>query len=113
VSFQDRQFEWNVTPAGFLGQIGLKFKAKKEFLALEFCPFCKGGDHNDKGTCIVHATDGNYTCCRASCGERGSFWKLIESQGLDPRDFRGEGVFTPRKNKVKKTGYIAKNKRRY
>lgn len=56
---------------------------------MERCPFCTGGEHSDKWTCVVYldATGGNYKCMRGSCAQSGSFWQLAEHFGDDPKDF--------------------------
>lgn len=104
MSFRDN--EWDITPSQFLDRIGVKYRVGRTWLALIVCPFCEGGDHRDRQTCIVHVTDGNYTCKRSSCGVRGSFWKFIETQGFDPRDFRGEGPSKVFKTKKKRERYV-------
>jgi hypothetical protein len=82
--------DWNITPAEYLRRIGVEHRNRGKWLSVKLCPFCKGGDHGDKFTFAVHATEGNFSCLRASCGASGNFWKLIELTGGDPRDHRGE-----------------------
>lgn len=37
------------------------------------CPFCRGGENQDKHTFALNLTDGVYVCKRGSCGARGRF----------------------------------------
>jgi twinkle protein len=56
---------------------------------LEKCPFCQGGEHNDRWTfvCYLDESGGNFKCMRGSCDQTGSFWQLAEQYGDDPKDF--------------------------
>lgn len=92
---------WNVTPEQFLNEVGAKFKRRDRWLSLQICPFCHGGDHGDKFSFSVHVVDGNYFCHRTKCAAGGSFWNLIEFYGKNPRDYRGEQIFQPKKKKKK------------
>lgn len=91
--------EFLVKPAEFLTDLGWKYTRRGVWLVLKVCPFCDGGYSNDVFTFAVHSQDGNYFCHRAKCGVKGSFWKLIESQGKEPRDYR-------EKAKTKKKRFI-------
>ncbi len=81
---------WNITPAQFLTELGIKYRQRAAWLAVDKCPFCEGGDHRDRFTFIVHGTDGNYSCSRGKCSVSGSFWGLIEAMGKDVSNYRGE-----------------------
>jgi hypothetical protein len=98
---------WNITPVEFLSDLGWANKRRGNWLTMTLCPFCQGGDHKDKMTFIVHVIDGNYSCSRAKCGSRGSFWGLMVAVGKDPKDYLGERIerFKPRK-KERKKGYV-------
>lgn len=81
---------FRITPAEFLREIGWNFKPRREWLSLKNCPFCGGGNSRDVFTFAVHSIDGNFFCHRSKCGESGSFWKLIELNNRNPRDYLGE-----------------------
>lgn len=83
------RIEWNVTPVGFLAEVGWSHKLRGRWLDLKLCPLCGGGDRVDTHTFAVHAEDGNYVCQRSKCGSKGNFWMLIELAGRNPRDFIG------------------------
>lgn len=99
--------EFNITPENFLRDLGLSFGKSGKFLTFRYCPFCSGGTSRDQLTFIVHALDGNYSCSRSKCGMRGSFWKLIEFYGRDPRDFRVDSPAPKTQaKKARKKGFI-------
>lgn len=80
--------KFKITPEEFLREIGVQYKRREKWLSLRICPFCYGGHSEEKYSLSIHIRDGNFFCHRAkSCGERGSFWKLIESFGNNPRDY--------------------------
>ena len=90
---------FNITPEQFLNDVGAVFTKRARWLSLKYCPFCDGGNSGEKFSFSVHISDGNYFCHRNKCGERGSFWKLIETYGRNPRDYRGDELFRPKKKK--------------
>jgi hypothetical protein len=83
-------FNWTTTPAEFLREIGAVFKKRGKWLQISSCPFCGGGGSSDKYSLNVHETDGNFFCHRSKCGMRGSFWKFIELNNRDPKDYLSE-----------------------
>lgn len=89
---------FDITPEQFLNEVGAQFVKRTRWLSLKICPFCDGGDRGEKYSFSVHKTDGNYFCHRNKCGARGSFWKLIEHYGRNPRDYRGNAP-QPKKKK--------------
>lgn len=99
------ELHFSITPAVFLREIGWRFKPRGDWLSLKYCPFCDGGSSGDAFTFAVHAEDGNYFCHRAKCGEKGSFWNLIKSQGRNPRDYLSDDVRKPNRKKKKKFIY--------
>lgn len=86
-------------------ELGWRFKQKGSWLVVDTCPFCTGGDHRDTQTFIVHAEDGNYSCSRSKCGERGTFWGLLLAVGKKVQDYLGERV-PAKKKRQKKKGYV-------
>lgn len=83
-------FDWKITPADFLREVGLAHKKRGSWLQVATCIFCDGGGSNDKFSLNVHEKDGNFFCHRSKCGMRGSFWKFIELNHRDPREYLGE-----------------------
>ncbi len=73
----------------YLKSKGILYRLRGQKAELQTCPFCHGGEHRDKWTCVVYldVEGGNYTCMRGSCGERGSFWQLSQYFGDDPKQF--------------------------
>lgn len=47
-----------------------------EELIPELCPFCHGGDHQDKKTFAISPESGVFVCKRGSCGKRGNLEAL-------------------------------------
>jgi len=84
------EINWSIKPEDFLREMGWQFKRGSKWLGVRICPFCGGGNSSEKFSLNVHITDGNYFCHRNTCSEKGSFWKLIESQGRNPREYLGE-----------------------
>lgn len=57
------------------------FKIRNGQIVAEYCPFCHGGDHNDKNTFAIGLYNGAYQCMRGGCEAKGSFRKLKEHFG--------------------------------
>lgn len=95
-----------ITPADFLRSVGAEFKTGSKWLRFTRCPFCDGGGSGDVMTFIVHAADGNFSCSRSKCGESGSFWKLIEFYGRNPRDYSDSSSPAQKTQRKKKKGFI-------
>lgn len=68
---------------------GLSFRRRGAKAECKICPFCSGGEHNDKYTFVVYLDEsgGNYKCQRGKCAVSGSFWQLAEHFGDDPKEF--------------------------
>lgn len=91
---------WRITPTEFLNEIGLSFKIRGNWLQLQNCPFCDGANYGDSFSFNIHKADGNFFCHRQkSCGEKGSFWKLIELFNRNPKDYFGERLSHKQKKK--------------
>lgn len=56
------------------------FRVKNNQVVAEYCPFCKGHDH-DKETFAVGLANGLWQCLRGSCGKKGNFRQLCEFFG--------------------------------
>jgi hypothetical protein len=94
---------FRITPAEFLRELGWEFKKRDVWLTVKICPFCDGGASRDLNSFSVHETDGNYFCHRQKCSVGGSFWKLVESQGRNPREYLGE----------RKDGFVKRRKKKF
>lgn len=88
----------------FLQEKGLRFRRRGNRAELQVCPFCNGGDHNDRWTCVVYLDDGNYKCQRGSCAVAGTFWGLVEQLGGNPHEYyqKRETTVTPKTFKREK-----------
>lgn len=73
----------------YLHSQGLKLRRRGQKAELFKCPFCNGGENNDRWTCVVYLDNdgGNFKCMRGSCDRSGSFWQFVEHFGGNPRDF--------------------------
>ena len=67
-------------------------------LTFKYCPFCQGGQHNDKYTFSVSLRTGQYNCLRGTCGEHGGFVSLAKAFNF-PLDF---GTQAPMKKEYKR-----------
>lgn len=64
------------------------------------CPFCHGGDHNDRYTFALSVEKGCYVCKRGSCGAQGSVEELARFLGSAEKNLRGRSKMkTPKKQK--------------
>lgn len=62
---------------------GGRFKIKGSEIIPEVCPFCKGGEHGDKGTFALSSDTGLYNCKRSnSCGVQGNLQQLCKQFDL-------------------------------
>lgn len=95
---------FSITPPEVLRMSHWFYKPAGEWLVMPLCPFCGGGNSKDPKTFSVHKTDGSFGCLRSSCGVHGNFWTLLESVGLNPRDYwSSEGAKTVFRKKTKST----------
>lgn len=53
-----------------------EYHEKGNELFFKYCPYCNGGEHNDKDTFSINLNTGAYSCFRGSCGEKGHFVEL-------------------------------------
>lgn len=83
----NKKFYYTVTPAQFLAAANRKFTKQGNWLSLEICPFCDGGQHADTNTFAVHWLDGSFGCLRASCAAHGSFFDLFRTFGANPLEY--------------------------
>lgn len=89
----------------YLESKGLKLRRRGQKAEAYICPFCKGGEHNDRWTfvCYLDESGGNYKCMRGSCGQSGSFWQLAEMFGDDPKEFYEQREFERRNSFTRET----------
>lgn len=57
------------------------YHTKDGELCAEYCPFCHGGDNDDKNTFYMSMTTGAFICQRGKCGKHGSFKTLVDLLG--------------------------------
>lgn len=67
----------------FSVKINAETKIKDNELFFKYCPYCDGGNHNDKETFSVNLENGTFKCFRSSCDRKGHFVELA-------RDFNFE-----------------------
>ena len=73
--------KYGMTPREFADRYLGDYKIRRSEIVPKFCPFCKGGQHNDKNTFAMSVSEGTYNCKRGSCGVSGSFYNLLEEFG--------------------------------
>lgn len=79
--------KYGMTPKELATKHFTDFKERNGEITPKFCPFCRGGQHNDKHTFYLDKEDGAYICHRQSCGEQGGFKDLlIEFNEIDEFD---------------------------
>ena len=86
---RDREFidQYGLTPEDVADKYFGKYKVKGDEIIPQLCPFCGGGQHNDKQTFALNTKDGSYNCKRQSCGVKGSYHDLLEEFGELEEDF--------------------------
>lgn len=83
----NEQITYTITPIELLQQKGCRTKEKGNWIGVKECPFCHGGNGNQKWTFAVHIEDGNYVCLRTSCNARSNFWNLLKHFGYNPKEY--------------------------
>ena len=79
-------------------RLNAETREKGDELTFKYCPFCHGGQHNDKYTFSVSLRTGQYNCLRGTCGEHGGFVSLAKAFDF-PLDF---GTQAPMKREYKR-----------
>jgi len=59
-----------------------KHKKQGNEIMFETCPFCKGGEHNDKWTFAINKRSGLYNCLRGKCGAKGNKQQLAKKLNI-------------------------------
>lgn len=80
---------------GFARSICAETKEKGKELFFKHCPYCHGGQSNDKNTFSINIENGTFKCFRVSCGKQGHFVELC-------RDFGYQLDFGTKKEKIYK-----------
>ena len=79
-------------------RLNAETREKGDELQFKYCPFCHGGQHNDKYTFSVSLRTGQYNCLCGTCGEHGGFVSLAKAFDF-PLDF---GTQAPMKREYKR-----------
>lgn len=66
----------------FARYLNSEVREKGNELNFKYCPFCKGGNHNDKYTFSINLNNGMFKCLRSSCSEQGGFITLAKTFGF-------------------------------
>lgn len=61
----------------------LPYKIKGDEIIPRFCPFCHGGEHQDKETFALNTREHVYKCLRGSCNAQGHFTQLCRQFGVE------------------------------
>lgn len=61
---------------------GIYAKERGNELQFQYCPYCRGGAHKDKGSFSINLISGQFECKRASCGVRGNMITLAKDFDL-------------------------------
>lgn len=56
---------------------------KGDELFFRYCPYCNGGDRNDRDTFSINLKTGTFNCFRSSCGKHGHFVELARDMNFD------------------------------
>ena len=80
------------------------YRIRGDELIPELCPFCRGGDNEDRRTFALHIYEGVYVCKRGSCGVKGRFDQLAahygeQSAGILPGNAGNGNALLPRRIK--------------
>lgn len=60
----------------FQQRTGIYAKERGNELQFQYCPYCHGGKHRDKGSFSINLITGQFECKRASCGVHGNMITL-------------------------------------
>ncbi|MCI8955606.1 MAG: AAA family ATPase [Eubacterium sp.] len=62
----------------FQRSTGIFAKERGNELQFQYCPYCHGGKHKDKGSFSINLTSGQFECKRSSCGVHGNMITLAK-----------------------------------
>lgn len=66
---------------GFAGRHLGEYRIKGDEIQPKFCPYCQGGQNNDKYTFALNYQNHTFNCLRGSCGRSGHFSQLCKDFG--------------------------------
>lgn len=76
-------YEFNRTDVWeFARSISAEVAQKGDELFFQRCPYCNGGESDDRNTFSVNLVTGTYNCFRATCGKQGHFVELARDFGF-------------------------------
>ena len=68
----------SITPKELADKHLHEYKTSNGNIVSKYCPFCDGGQNNDKYTFGISVDNGAYNCFRGKCGAKGSFYDLCQ-----------------------------------
>lgn len=102
-------------PLDFASKYLRDYKVKGAEIIPTYCPFCNGGNHNDKYTFALNMDKLTYNCKRGSCNKQGTFYQLCKEFGevadtgyeiKQPKKAYKKPVTEPKQLTKKAIGYI-------
>lgn len=76
-------------------------KRKGNEVSFERCPYCHGGDHNDKHSFYINVDSGQFECKRSSCGVKGNLFTLSNDFRFDLPEEMKSNNHTPQPKQYK------------
>ena len=70
-----------MTPTDFAEKHFREYRIKGNEIVPTYCPFCQGGNRQDKHTFAMNAETGTFNCKRGSCASSGTFNQLLKEFG--------------------------------
>lgn len=70
-----------MNPFEFASKYLKEYKQHGNELQALYCPYCQGGERRDKYTFALNVDKMTFNCKRASCSQKGTFWKLCQDFG--------------------------------
>lgn len=67
-----------ISPLEFARKRFKSFQVNGDEIQPEYCPYCYGGDHKDRGTFSLNRNKKTFVCLRGSCGVKGTFYQLLK-----------------------------------
>ncbi len=72
-----------------------EYSVKGSEIIPKHCPFCHGGQHNDKETFALNMEKHTFKCLRGSCAKQGHFSELCRHFGVEYEREQKTEVYTP------------------
>lgn len=87
------RYEFNPDDAWrFARENGYRTHRDHDELQFRFCPYCKGGSNQDKGTFSINLKTGMFKCFRDTCGRQGNMITLAQDFDFKLSNFYGESA---------------------